>query len=110
MTRVWNTLLPLTMSSVLLFAQQEIGEKQLQTEQAVKAAGMETANKLDVNSASSEELTNLKGIGEIYAAMIIRDRPYRGTKDLIKKKVIPAALYEQIKNEIVAKQSTGTHQ
>ena len=110
MTRVWNTLLLLTMSSVLVFAQQKIGEKQLQTAVAAKSARTEAAGKLDLNSASNEELTALKGIGEIYAAMIIRDRPYRGTKDLIKRKVIPAAVYEQIKDEIVAKQSTGTHQ
>jgi competence protein ComEA len=104
MTRVWNTLLLLTMNSALLFAQQELGKKQHQTEQAVNA-GIE-ASKLDVNSASSEELTALKGIGEVYAAMIIRDRPYRERKDLIKRKVIPVAVYEDIKDEIVVKQST----
>jgi len=109
MTRVWNTLLLFTMSCTLLFAQQQMGEKQLQTESAVKATGTEPADKLDVNSASSEELTNLKGIGEIYAAMIIHDRPYRGTKDLIKRKVIPAAVYDQIKNQIVVKQAAETH-
>jgi DNA uptake protein ComE-like DNA-binding protein len=109
MTRVWNTLLLLTTSSVLLFTQQETGVKQLQTEQAVKAAGTDAGDKLDVNSASSEELTNLKGIGEIYAAMIVRDRPYRERKDLIKRKVIPVAVYEDIKDEIVAKQNAGTH-
>ena len=109
MTRVWNTLLLLTASSVLLVAQQEIGETQLQTAVAAKSTSTEAAGKLDLNSASSAELTALKGIGEIYAAMIIRDRPYRGTKDLIKRKVIPAAVYEQIKDEIVARQSTGRH-
>lgn len=103
MTWVWNTLLLLTMNSVLLFAQQEVAGRQLQTEQGMKTATQAT-DKLDVNSASIEELTALKGIGEIYAAMIIRDRPYRATKDLIKRKIIPSAVYEEIKDEIVANQ------
>jgi hypothetical protein len=53
--------------------------------------------KLDINSASMEQLAALKGIGEIYAAMINRERPYQTTNELIKKKAIPAAIYDQIK-------------
>ena len=63
--------------------------------------------KLDINSASMEQLAALKGIGEIYAAMINRERPYQTTNELIKKKAIPAAIYDQIKNDITAKQGVG---
>jgi hypothetical protein len=104
MRRVWKPGLLFALTSVLLFAQQESREP----EHTVKAVGNQAADKLDVNTASSEELSALKGIGETYAAMIIRDRPYGAKTDLIKKKVIPAAIYGEIKDEITAKESTGT--
>jgi competence protein ComEA len=95
MKRLWNAVSLLAVSSVLLFAQQESRGP----EQGVKAVASQAANKLDVNTASNEELSALKGIGEIYAAMIIRERPYGAKSDLLKRKVIPAAIYEEIKDE-----------
>jgi Helix-hairpin-helix motif len=105
----WNAVFLLTLSSVLLFAQQESRETQLQAEPSVKAVGSESLDKVDINSASNERLTALKGIGEIYAAMIIRERPYRTKDDLIKRKVIPAAIYKQIKDEIMVTNSMELH-
>ena len=62
-----------------------------------------TADKLDINSATKEQLQALSGIGDVYSQKIIDNRPYRTKRDLVIKKVIPQATYEKIKDQIIAK-------
>jgi DNA uptake protein ComE-like DNA-binding protein len=64
----------------------------------------ETADLLDINTATGEQLKSLSGIGEAYAAKIIEGRPYQRKDELVQKKIIPRATYEGIKYKIVAKQ------
>ena len=59
---------------------------------------------LDINTASEEELRALKGVGDVRAANIIKNRPYKGKDELVQKNIIPAAVYAGIKDKIIAKQ------
>jgi competence protein ComEA len=59
---------------------------------------------LDINTATEEELRALKGVGDVRAANIIKNRPYKGKDELVQKNIIPAAVYAGIKDKIIAKQ------
>src|ERR1700732_5386909 len=53
---------------------------------------------LDINTASEQELSALKGTGDFRAANIIKNRPYKGRDELVQKKILPAAVYAGIKD------------
>jgi len=64
----------------------------------------QAAQLVDINSASAEELDKLPGVGPARVKAIIANRPYNGKDDLIQRKIIPANVYNQIKDKIIARQ------
>lgn len=59
---------------------------------------------VDINSASKAELKSLSGIDDARANKIIAGRPYLTKALLVTRNIIPAGVYEQIKDEIIARQ------
>lgn len=79
------------------------------TKKETKSSSMSTektaakANLVDINSATKDELTALPGIGDAYSQKIIDGRPYTNKAQLVSKKILPKATYDQVKTQIVAK-------
>jgi competence protein ComEA len=63
------------------------------------------AELIDINTATQAQLEPLKGIGPVRAAAIIKGRPYKGKDELVQKKIVPKNVYDDIKEQIIAKQN-----
>jgi competence protein ComEA len=71
----------------------------------IKPAAPAKEELLDINSATEEQLKKIPGIGDEYSKKIIAGRPYAKKDQLLSRKILPPALYEKIKDKIIAKQT-----
>jgi|SRR5580658_7592032 competence protein ComEA len=62
------------------------------------------AGKIDINTATADQLKAFPGIGEAYSKRIIDGRPYANKNQLVSKGILPSATYNKIKDQIIATQ------
>ena len=86
----------------------KVMEKVSEKVEALKGGGKETKELVDINSASLDELTAIKGISKADSEKIVKNRPYALKDDLVSKKVLSQGSYDNIKGEIIAKLAKDT--
>jgi len=64
-----------------------------------------TSGKLDLNTATKDQLTSLPGITDADAQKVMDGRPYRAKNQLLSKGIISKDEYAKIKGQIVAHRS-----
>lgn len=65
-------------------------------------AAQSSAEPLDINTATPQELNALPGFGPAYTRRVIAGRPYTAKNQLVTRGVIPQGAYERISDHIVA--------
>src|SRR5882672_3926278 len=101
--KLFARILPLLLASLILPVVAPVRSFSAAAPQAAAAA-----DKLDINTATKDQLKALPGIGDAYSQKIIDGRPYRTKLDLVHRKIIPQATYDKIKDQIIAKQPKPT--
>ncbi len=101
-TRIW-VLAFLMLAASMSFAQSATSASAKSSQTSAAAA---TTNLVDINSATKDELKALPGVGDAYSQKIIDGRPYKTKTELKTKKIVPAATYAKIKDQIIAKQAS----
>ena len=117
MKKLWVLLFTFVLGVTLSVAQTKKTTDQKaatsKTEKADKKAssgldkGETASGKIDVNSASQDELEKLNGIGPVTAKKIVDGRPYKTKRELLTKKVVSQGEYDKIKDNIIAHQGGG---
>lgn len=69
---------------------------------ALQLQGEPRDQRMDLNTASVEQLMTLPGITRVWAARIVKYRPYRRKDELLDRGVLPTELYQRIEDKVIA--------
>ena len=114
--KLLSTALILSFAPAFLAPQALLAQKTTTTKTPAKAAAKPAAAaastaavspsgaKIDINTATADQLKAFPGIGDAYSKRIIDNRPYSNKAQLVSKGALPKGVYEKLKEKIIATQ------
>ncbi len=84
-------------------AAKEAEEEEHPAQQSRKKAALAPGRKININTASAEELQELPGIGPVRSEAIVKGRPYETIEDVMKVDGIKEGIFGWIKDHITVK-------
>jgi DNA uptake protein ComE-like DNA-binding protein len=80
-----------------------VATKAVQKGAALREKAKASAKRLNINTATVDQLKSLPGVGESNVQKIIDGRPYKAKAELLSKKVVDSSVYKKISGLIEAK-------
>jgi DNA uptake protein ComE-like DNA-binding protein len=69
---------------------------------ATRANAPRSEDRVDINHAALNELLKIPGMRPSWAGRIVRFRPYRSKVDLLERGIVTGAVYDRIKDYVIA--------
>jgi len=88
--------------AILLAGSRWCGAAQAPAKQSVSEKIAADAAKLDLNTATPEQLKALPGMGDAYVKRVVEGRPYTAKNQLTTRGILPTEEYERIKEQVIA--------
>ncbi len=92
----------LALSTLPLFAQGTASGSKAPAASKSTTSATSPSQKIDINSATKDQLDALPGIGSAYSQKIIDGRPYNSKRDLLTRKILPQSTYDGVQDKIIA--------
>lgn len=103
--KLLSTALLLSFAPLFMAPQTLLAQKKAAPKTATAAApAAASADKIDINTATADQLKAFPGIGDAYSKRIIDNRPYANKAQLVSKGALPKGVYEKLKEKIIATQ------
>jgi competence protein ComEA len=78
----------------------QVGEAVTQTADAGTQGVVDSQSLININTASSDSLDSLPGVGPVTVTKIVNGRPYTNVNELLDKKAVSAKVFDEIKDKI----------
>jgi len=100
--RILIPVLVAAMAGLSLHSMPQYQDRDTRGDSKTSANALAVHLRVDINTATLEELLKVPGMTRVWAARIVRYRPYRTKLELEDNGIVPEAVYERIKDEVIA--------